>query len=205
MKSPKFLPLLTDQLNSSAKFLVLITVTVALTSLAIILSADFVRERRLNELHDHAQRYTAELKTKIKDEEEKILSIASLERSSEFMTFGERAKRLMQEYPVYSRIELRDDSGMLLAQRESVTSKEVWTPKGRLQLPPSVLLSFMRAHDQQKVYWAHSYSPEGQSTPEMVLPARGGSTLWVVRVDPRFLAPPSIGYHPCTQHTSQLQ
>ncbi len=193
MKSPKFLTFLTDRLDSSAKLLALVAVTVALTSLAIVLSADFVQERRLNELHVHAQRYTAELKTKVKDEEDRILSVAALERSSEFMTFGERAKRLMQEYPIYSRIELRDDSGMLLAQRESVDSKEVWAPISRQQLPPSVLLSFMRAHDQQKVYWAHSYSPSGQSTPEMVLPARGGSTMWVVRIDPRFWLPPHSG------------
>ncbi len=117
MKPQKIFTYFSARLDNSAKLLALMVVTVALTSLAIVLSADFVRERRLNELHASAQRYTAQVKAKIKDEEEKILSIASLEKANDFVTFSERAKRLMQENPSYVRIELRDESGMLLAQR----------------------------------------------------------------------------------------
>ncbi len=193
MKPPKILTYFSDRLDNSAKVLVLVAVTVALTSLAIVLSADFVKERRMNELHASAQRYTAQIKAKIKDEEEKILSIASLEKASDFVTFSQRAKRLMEENPSYVRIELRDESGMLLAQRESAFSKEIWLPTGRQQLPPAVLLSFLRANEQQKVYWAHSYSPSGQSTPEMVVPARGHDVLWIVRVDTNYWLPPKSG------------
>ncbi len=193
MKPQKIFTYFSARLDNSAKLLALMVVTVALTSLAIVLSADFVRERRLNELHASAQRYTAQVKAKIKDEEEKILSIASLEKANDFVTFSERAKRLMQENPSYVRIELRDESGMLLAQRESASSKEIWSPTGRQQLPPSVLLSFLRANEQQKVYWAHSYSPSGQSTPEMVIQAKGHDVLWIVRVDTSYWLPPRSG------------
>lgn len=207
MKPQKILTYFSDRLDSSAKVLVLITVTITLTTLAIVLSADFVKERRMNELHANAQRYTAQVKAKIKDEEEKILSIASLEKASDFVTFSQRAKRLMEENPSYVRIELRDESGMLLAQRESASSKEIWTPNGRQQLPPSVLLSFLRANEQQKIYWAHSYSPAGQSTPEMVVPARGHDVLWIVRVDPSYWLPPQSGIkiEPTTQVTFSEQ
>ena len=200
MKPPKILTYFSDRLDNSAKVLVLVAVTVALTSLAIVLSADFVKERRMNELHASAQRYTAQIKAKIKDEEEKILSIASLEKASDFVTFSQRAKRLMEENPSYVRIELRDESGMLLAQRESAFSKEIWLPTGRQQLPPAVLLSFLRANEQQKVYWAHSYSPSGQSTPEMVVPARGHDVLWIVRVDTNYWL--QIGRASCRERVS---
>ena len=193
MKPAKILSYFSDRLDNSAKVLVLVAVTVALTSLAIVLSADFVKERRMNELRANAQGYTAQVKSKIKDEEEKILSIASLEKANDFVTFSQRAKRLMEENPSYVRIELRDDSGMLLAQRETANSKEIWSPTGRQQLPPSVLLSFLRANEQQKVYWSHSYSPSGQSTPEMVVPAKGHDVLWIVRVDTSYWLPPKSG------------
>lgn len=193
MKPQKILTYFSDRLDNSAKLLVLVVVTVALTSLAIVLSSSFVKERRMNELHASAQKYTAQVKAKIKDEEEKILSIASLDKANDFVTFTQRAKRLMEENPGYVRIELRDDSGMLLAQRESANSKEIWSPTGRQQLPPSVLLSFLRANEQQKVYWSHSYSPSGQSTPEMILPVRDFGVLWIVRVDTNFWLPPQSG------------
>ena len=193
MKPQRILTYFSDRLDSSAKLMVLVAVTVTLTSLAIVLSADFVQERRMNELHANAQRYTGQIKTKIKDEEEKILSVSALEKANDFVTFSQRAKRLMEENPSYVRIELRDESGKLLAQRESTSSKEIWPPSARQQLPPSVLLSFLRANEQQKVYWAHSYSPSGQSTPEMVVPARGHDVLWLVRVDSNFWLPPKSG------------
>lgn len=193
MKPQKILTYFSDRLDNSAKLLVLMAVTVALTSLAIVLSADFVHERRMNALRVSAQNYTAQIKAKIKDEEEKILSVSSLEKANDFLTFGQRSKRLMEENESYLRIELRDDSGMLLAQRESASSKEIWSPTGRQQLPPSVLLSFLRANEQQKVYWAHSYSPSGNSTPEMVVPARGHDSLWIVRVDPNYWLPEKSG------------
>lgn len=191
--APKIFTYFSDRLDNSAKLLVLVAVTVALTSVAIVLSANFVQERRINELHNNAQRYTAQIKAKIKDDEEKVLSVASLNPASDFVTFSQRAKRLMEENPSYVRIELRDEAGMLLAQREAATSKEIWTPNGRQQLPPSVLLSFLRANEQQKVYWAHSYSPTGQSTPEMVVPAKGHDVAWIVRVDSNYWIPPKSG------------
>ncbi|BDU58213.1 hypothetical protein LMORI2_11950 [Limnohabitans sp. MORI2] len=193
MQAPKFFTFFSDRLDSTAKLLVLVAFTIALTGLAIVLSADFVQERRMNELHTSAQRYTAQIKAKIKDDEDKLLSVAALEKATDFVTFSQRAKRLMEENPSYIRIELRDESGMLLAQREAAHSKEIWSPTGRQQLPPSVLLSFLRANEQQKVYWAHSYSPSGQSTPEMVVPARGHDVLWIVRVDSNHWLPPKSG------------
>jgi signal transduction histidine kinase len=193
MKPQKIITYFSDRLDNSAKVLVLVAVTVALTSLAIVLSANFIQERRMNELHANGQNYTAQIKTRIKDEEEKILSIASLDKAHDFVTFSQRAKRLMEENPSYIRIELRDESGMLLGQREAASNKEIWTPNGSQQLPPSVLLSFLRANEQQKVYWAHRYSPEGKSTPEMVVPARGNSTFWIVRVDTSYWMPPKSG------------
>ena len=55
MKPPKILTYFSDRLDNSAKVLVLVAVTVALTSLAIVLSADFVKERRMNELLGRAE------------------------------------------------------------------------------------------------------------------------------------------------------
>jgi signal transduction histidine kinase len=193
MKPQKFFNYFSDRLDNSAKVLVLVAFTVTLTGLAILLSADFVKERRMNALHAQAQRYTAKIKATIKDEEEKLLSVASLDKTQDFVTFHQRAKQLMEENPSYVRMELRDESGMLLAQREAADSKEIWPPAGRQQLPPSVLLSFLRANEQQKIYWAHSYSPAGQSTPEMVIPARGHDVLWIVRVDSSYWLPPKSG------------
>ena len=193
MKPQNFLNYFSDRLDNSAKVLVLVAVTVALTSLAIVLSASFVQERRMNELNASAQRYTSQIKAKLRDDEEKILSIASLDKANDFVTFSQRAKRLMEENPSYVRIELRDEAGMLIAQREASSSKEIWAPNSRQQLPPSVLLSFLRANEQQKVFWAHSYSPSGQSTPEMVVPARGHDVLWIVSVDTRQWLPANTG------------
>ena len=69
MKPAKIFSYFSDRLDNSAKVFVLVAVTVALTSLAIVLSADFVKERRMNELRANAQGYTAQVKAKIKDEE----------------------------------------------------------------------------------------------------------------------------------------
>lgn len=193
MKPQNFLTYFSDRLDNSAKVLVLVAVTVALTSLAIVLSASFVQERRMNELNASAQRYTSQIKAKLRDDEEKILSIASLDKANDFVTFSQRAKRLMEENPSYVRIELRDEAGMLIAQREASSSKEIWAPNSRQQLPPSVLLSFLRSNEQQKVFWAHSYSPSGLSTPEMVVPARGHDVLWIVSLDTRQWLPANTG------------
>jgi signal transduction histidine kinase len=193
MKPPKILTYISHRLDNSTKVMVLVAVTVALTSLAIVLSADFVQERRKNELLANAQRYTAQIKNKLVAEEEKILTIASLEKGNDFLTFSQRAKRLMDENPSFIRIELRDEAGMLIAQREAAASKEIWTPNSRQQLTPSLLLSFLQAYEQQKIYWAHSYSPSGQSTPEMVVPARGQNVLWIVRVDHSYWLPKNAG------------
>jgi signal transduction histidine kinase len=193
MKPQPIISYFSDRLDNSAKVLLLIAVTVALTSLAIVLSADFVQARRMNELNASALRYTSKMKAKLRDEEEKILSIASLEKANDFVTFSQRAKRLMEQNPSYIRIELRDESGTLIGQREAASSKEVWAANSRQQLPPSVQLSFMRANEQQKVFWAHSYSPSGQSTPEMVVPSRGHDVLWIVSVDTRHWLPADTG------------
>lgn len=193
MKPQNLLFYLSDSLSNSAKLLVLVAGTVVLTSLAIVLSANFVQAQRMNELSASALRYTSAVKAKLRDEEEKILSIASLEKANDFVTFSQRAKRLMEQNPSYVRIELRDESGMLIAKREAASSKEIWAANSRQQLPPSVQLSFMRANEQQKVFWAHSYSPSGQSTPEMVVPARGHDVLWIVSVDTRHWLPEDTG------------
>lgn len=182
-----------NRLDNSAKVLVLVAFTVALTSLAIALSADFLQARRMNELNTSALHYTNQVKAKLRDDEEKILSVVSLEKANDFVTFNNRAKRLMEQNPSYVRIELRAESGLLIAQREAPASKEIWAPNSRQQLPPSVLLSFIRANDQQKVFWAHSYSPSGQSSPEMVVPARGQDVLWIVTVDTRYWLPADNG------------
>jgi hypothetical protein len=193
MKPPKFLTYISKHLDESAKVFVLVSVTVALTSLAIVLSADFVQQRKINELNDIAQRYTAQLRQKIHNQEEQLISITGQDDSNSFVTFGERAKRLIQENKSFLRIELRDDAGVLIAQRDSASIQETWPFLARQQLPPSVLLSFMRASEQQKIYWAHSYSTSGRSDAEIVVPARNQKNLWVVRMDVSKWLPPNSG------------
>ncbi|PUE28615.1 hypothetical protein B9Z35_11415 [Limnohabitans sp. Jir61] len=193
MKPPKFLTYVSKRLDDSAKLFVLVAVTVALTSSAIVLSADFVQQRKINELNDLAQRYTAQLRQKIHDQEEQLLNIAGRDDANNFVTFGERAKRLIEENKSYLHIELRDETGVLIAQRESTSAKEVWPFLARQQLPPSVLLSFLRASEQQKIYWAHSYSTTGRSDAEMVVPSRNQKNLWVVRIDVSKWLPPTSG------------
>jgi len=193
MTAPKFLKIFTDRFDSSSKVLVLVTVTAVLTVTAIMMSADFMHERRINKLRDEAQKYTATLQSKIKNDEEHLQSIAALGDANNFVGFGQRAKRLMEENPSYINLELRDESGTLISRRSSATLTEVEPSSLKEQLPPSILLSFLRANEKQSVFWAHSYSPSGKYSAEMIVPSRNHQFLWLARVDPNYWIPPQSG------------
>jgi hypothetical protein len=193
MTAPKFLKIFTDRFDSSAKVLVLVSVTAVLTVTAIMMSADFMHERRINKLRDEAQKYTAALQSKIKNDEEHLQSIAALGDANNFVGFGQRAKRLMEENPSYINLELRDESGTLISRRSSATLTEVEPSSLKEQLPPSILLSFLRANEKQSVFWAHSYSPSGKYSAEMIVPSRNHQFLWLARVDPNYWIPPQSG------------
>lgn len=193
MTPPNFLKYFSDRLDSSAKVLVLVIVTAVLTVTAIMVSADFIHERRMNVLRDQAQAYTAALQARIKDEEDHLQSIAALEDANNFVGFGQRAKRLMEENPSYVNIELRDDAGTLIGRRAAPTNPEVEPSNLRQQLPPAVLLSFLRANEQQKVLWAHSYSALGKYSAEMIVPAKNNQSLWLIRIDTSYWASPKSG------------
>lgn len=190
MTPPQFLKFFTDRLDNSAKVLVLVLVTAVLTVTAIMLSADFMHERRINKLRDEAQQYTAALQTKIKNDEEHLQSIAALKEANDFVGFTQRAKRLMEDNPSYINLELRDDSGTLIGRRSAADHVDVEPSSLREQLPPSILLSFLRANEQQKVFWAHSYSTTGKYSAEMIVPSRNHQSLWLARVDPLYWLPP---------------
>ncbi|MFY8179389.1 MAG: sensor histidine kinase [Limnohabitans sp.] len=190
MTPPKFLKYFSDRLDSSAKILVLVTVTAVLTVTAIMVSADFIQERRMNVLREQAQAYTAALQIKIKNEEDYLQSIAALVDANSFVGFGQSAKRLMEDNPSYVNIELRDDMGTLIGRRASPTGPEAEPSNLRQQLPPGVLLSFLRANEQQKVLWAHSYSSVGKYSTEMIVPSKTNPSLWLVRIDPNYWLPP---------------
>lgn len=193
MKHQRILNFLSRRLDSSTKLLGLIAVTVLLTSFAIVLSSNFVHERRLNDLQSSAKNYTAQINAKIKDEEEKIRSVASLENTDDLSKFNQRVQRLMNEQPNLVRIELRNEAGKLLAQRDAKPSKELLATNNRQQLTPSVLQSFLRASEQQKVFWAYSYTTSGQATPEMVVPTRAKNLMWIAQVDPSYWLTPKSG------------
>jgi len=193
MKPQRIRNFFTLSLDNSTKVLVLIAVTVVLTSFALVLSTNFVHERRLNELQANAKKYTAQINTKIKDEEEKIRSVASLENADDLLKFKQRAQRLMDENPSLVQIELRNEAGKLIALQEGDSIKELLATHNRQQLTPSVLLSFLRANEQQKVFWGYSYSALGQSAPEMVVPTRSKNLLWIVRVDTSYWLAPQSG------------
>jgi len=193
MTPPNFFKYLTDRLDSSAKILVLVTVTAILTVTALMVSADFIHERRMNILRDEAQAYTAALQIKIKNEEDYLQSIAALADANSFVGFGQSAKRLMDANPSYLNIELRDDAGNLVGRRVSPLGPEAEPSSLRQQLPPAVLLSFMRANEQKKVLWAHSYSSAGKYSAEMLVPSKTNHSVWLIRIDPTFWLPPKSG------------
>ena len=193
MTPPNFFKFFSDRLDNSAKILVLVTVTAVLTVMAVMVSADFIHERRMNSLRDQAQAYTAALRSKINNEEEYLQSITALSEANSFVGFVQSAKRLMQDNPSYVSIELRDNLGNLIGRRVSPTGTEAEPPALSQQLPPSVLLSFLRANEQQKVVWAYSYSSGGKYSAEIIVPFKKKSSLWLIRIDPNYWMPPKSG------------
>jgi signal transduction histidine kinase len=183
MKAHELIKRVFNQLDNSFKILLLVVSVVALTGFALALSSNVVQQAQHTELVDAAQHYTLELKNKLQTQEELFQQFADNEANNTFVDFGPVAKRLLEKDPSLLRLELRSTSGVLIAQRESTNDKEMWGPSSRQQLPPAVLLNFLRAIEQQKIYWAHSHAPNGQSAAEMIIPSHDQKTIWIARFD----------------------
>ena len=193
MKAPLFLKQLFNQLDNSFKIVLLVIFTVSLTGLALVLSSQFVQQVQHNELTEAAQLYTQELRIQLQTHEEHLQQFADNEANNTFVSFGQAAKRLIEKNPSFLRLELRTDSGLLVAQRESSNDSEMWAPNSRQQLPPAVLLNFLRAIEQQKIYWAHSHAPSGDSAAELIVPSRTTKYTWVIRIDTNYWEPERSG------------
>jgi signal transduction histidine kinase len=182
------------RLDNNVKILGLIVLTVSLTIAAVVASSNFVQQRQRNELNEAAVQYTKELSKHIKATEEKILSIASHEDKSAVKTFQKNAFALMKNQKGAFRMELRSSSGGLLVYKEDQALDERLISGNRKELPAAVYLNFIRAQEQQRIFWAHSFTPFGQMTLELVAPFRLlPETLWVTRFDPLGWLPPASG------------
>jgi signal transduction histidine kinase len=193
MKAPELINRLFNQLDNSFKILLLVVSIVSLTGFALALSSSVVQQVQHSELLDSAQHYTQELKSQLQSKEELLQQFADNEANNTFIEFGLAAKHLLEKDPSLLRLELRTDTGVLIAQRESANGKEMWGPSSRQQLPPAVLLNFLRATEQHKTYWAHSHAPSGQSAAELIIPSREKKTIWIARFNTAHWMPEHSG------------
>lgn len=172
-----------DRIDNSLKILGLILASVMLTGFAIYLSSNFVRQVQHNQLNEAAQNYTQLLRQRLLSQEEQLLQYAASSPENVLRTFHDRAQRIMEKNPSFIRIEIRNEAAKLLARHDSSVSKGVWPASGNDQLPPAVMLNFLRATEQQKLYWAHGYSGDDVHTAEAIVPTRVAKYVWIVRVN----------------------
>jgi signal transduction histidine kinase len=182
-----------DKLKESLKTVVIIFVTVSLTATALLLANSFSEQRNKNLLTIEALKYQSLLVRQIASDEEQLMSFmrALIDKSPQAYKY--LLDQVFLNNKRFFRVEIRDTKGNLLLSRSAPGYEKIWPVDTRIELPPSVVMNFFKAVEQQKIYWSISYSPTGQSGVELVIPAVSSKLVLVAHISTHHFLPPESG------------
>jgi signal transduction histidine kinase len=162
----------------------LIIWSVAFTGFALFLSLRFSEQSDSNTLIKVALNFQNVLHKDVIDQETQLTTIASLLENENFDKFEQYSKNAFISNPNIVMLELRDDSGKLItsASQSPTTSNPML--EGRKELPPSVVMNFFRAVEQQKPFWALSYGTNGKPVLEQIAPGGVKRHVLVTQINP---------------------
>ncbi|WP_408599112.1 sensor histidine kinase [Limnohabitans sp.] len=180
---------LQDKIADQVKIILLVLVTLSLTGMALMMSWNFLEQKERNTLTKEGIHFQAALRQQIGQDEAELISLIS-NSSKDSRSFENLSRTIFEAHPNYLRLELRDETGKLIAARASEKSPEKWPSGSRVELPPGVVINFFKAVEEQKPFWAHSYAPSGQSAVEVIVPSVKLQRVLIVRFNPNHWLPP---------------
>jgi signal transduction histidine kinase len=171
-----------EQLDGSYFILFLLIWCVAFTGYALVVSFSFSEQQDNNTLTKEALLFESTLYSEVLEEEAKLSSLASSLNNRSIDKFESLSPSIFQSNQHYARIELRDEKGNLLRSQIANKHANTFIFESRKELPPSVVLNFFKAIEQQKPFWAISYDSNGNPTLEVIAPG-GKNSVLVAQVD----------------------
>lgn len=157
---------------------------IAFTGYALVLSLSFSEQVDNNRLTKEALLFQNTLHAEILDEEAKLSAFATALNQDSVENFESLSRRIFNSNKHYARMELRDEKGNLIRSETTIKEPSALTDKERRkELPPSTILNFYKAVEQQKPFWALSYSSTGTPSLEVIVPGGRKSNVVVAQVD----------------------
>jgi len=181
------------KLNESIKTVIIILVTVSLTAIALLLANSFSEQRNKNLLTIQALKYQSSLVRQIASDEEQLMSFMRALVDKSPQAYKHLLDRIFLDNQRFLHVEIRNTKGKLLVSRSTPSYEKIWPADTRIELPPSVVMNFFKAVEQQKIYWSISYSPTGQSGVELVIPAVSSKLVLIAHISPHHFLPPESG------------
>ena len=189
----KLLGDLVELTQENFKAFIIIIITISLTTVALFLARNFSEQRDQNFLALKAIQYRTDLVRQITSEEDQLVSLVRASENKAPKSFQTLANQIIDNYKNISFVEIRSPKGKLLFSKNAPNSDEGWSPDTRAELPPSEVIQFIKAVDQQKNLWSLSYAPDGKSGLELLIPSSNASFVLVTRTSPKHLLPPLSG------------
>ena len=183
MKMKKSLALWQDKLASHASIILLVLLTASLTTLAMLMTWSYLQVKDQAALIKTGVEFQAGLQQTTALEEARLPGVLA-ELAQDASAFDRSSQKVLDSHPQYTRLELRDTHGALIGSKVASTSTEKWAPGSRQQVPPGLENSFSKAMKEQKIYWAQSFAPSGETALEAIVPSHKLDHVLLVRFHP---------------------
>ncbi|NDC60477.1 MAG: hypothetical protein EBZ60_00380 [Betaproteobacteria bacterium] len=157
--------------------------SMAFTVFALILSFRFSAQVDNNTLIKNALYLQHILHQDVLDQEFQLSSLAASIDSSDSTHFNALAAQAMQQAPNIQLLELRDESGKRVNSLSAKSNELATIVSGRREVPPSVVINFFKAVDQQKPFWGLSYADDGRVVFELIAPSSKKHHVLVALID----------------------
>jgi C4-dicarboxylate-specific signal transduction histidine kinase len=172
-------------LEAHATVVVLVAMTASLTTIALLMTWNALAQKEHAKLVEAGLGFQAELTQTIEDDEDE-LPLVLFQLTQGVHGFEHTAKRVLAEHPHYSRLELRDDKGVLIQDQVSANATEQSPRHSRQQLPDDVASNFKKAVAEKKIHWAQSIAPSGERAFEVLVPSPTHAQAMVIRLNPNY-------------------
>ena len=179
------------RLASHAKTVLLVLITVSLTTMALMMAWGYVQQKEHVSLIRAGTQFQSSLAQTISDDESELPALLSYLAQNP-SDFEQSSRHILDSHPHFLRLELRSNSGQLMGVNVSSKSKEQLTKGSRHEVPPGVVNSFFKSVSEQRIYWAQSYAPSGESALEAIVPIGAKQQVLLVRFDPNHWLQPQI-------------
>jgi len=118
------------------------------------------------------------------EQEAQLSTLAIALNNSDQERFEDLSKNTFESNQHFVMLELRSESGKLLKSEVSEGKSSIPKNGSQKELPPSVVMNFFKAIEQQKPYWAISYDAKGKPTLELIATGGKQKNVLIAQVDP---------------------